>query len=73
MSPIASPRDTNRRGLPVDIPARPPLTADKKPIVAKRLRGFAAEYAKLTSRARGVRQMVDDLLDAANVLDPPGG
>ena len=39
--------------------------------MAKRLRSYATEYAKILGRAKTIQQMVEDLHAAANELDPP--
>lgn len=43
-------------------------TEEDQKALAKRLRKFATEYAKIASRA--IQQMVDDLRSAADILDP---
>jgi len=47
------------------------MTPEEKKAVAKRLRTFATEYAKIAARAANIQQMVDDMRTAANELDPP--
>ncbi len=47
------------------------MTPDDKKALAQRLRNWAAEYAKIASRAAAIGRMVEDMRAAANELDPP--
>lgn len=46
------------------------MTDEEKTALAKRLRSFATEYAKIAGRAKGIQQMVEDLRAAADELEP---
>lgn len=47
------------------------MTPEDQKALAKRLRKFATEYAKIAGRAGGIQQVVDDVNSAADTLDPP--